>query len=151
MPFEKEPSTAGCEKMGLRTLLLAAFLITVALLFIGIGRLLGDPLFRICHFVFLFSSFALQRQYTISETENQAILRKNRTNVPYFFISALSRCKSRPFLRGKPPFFCEFLTRNTKNPTILKKTLFIGMCLCYNTVWPFLWHICKVVWKKKIL
>ena len=40
MPFEKEPSTAGCEKMGLRTLLLAAFLITVALLFIGIGAAL---------------------------------------------------------------------------------------------------------------
>lgn len=37
MPFEKEPSCAGCEKMGLRTLLLAAFLLSVALLFAGIG------------------------------------------------------------------------------------------------------------------
>ena len=40
MPFEKEPSTVGCERMGFRTLLLAAFLITVALLFAYIGAVL---------------------------------------------------------------------------------------------------------------
>lgn len=40
MPFEKQPSTAGCERMGLRTLLLAAFLLTVALLFAHIGSVL---------------------------------------------------------------------------------------------------------------
>ena len=40
MPFEKQPSTVGCERMGLRTLLLAAFLLTVALLFAHFGTVL---------------------------------------------------------------------------------------------------------------
>ena len=40
MPFEKQPSIAGCERMGLRTLLLAAFLLTVALLFAHFGTVL---------------------------------------------------------------------------------------------------------------
>ena len=40
MPFEKQPSTAGCERMGMRTLLLAAFLLTVALLFAHFGTAL---------------------------------------------------------------------------------------------------------------
>lgn len=40
MPFEKEPLSEGCGKMGFRTLLLAAFLLSVALLFAWIGVLL---------------------------------------------------------------------------------------------------------------
>ena len=40
MPFDKEPTTAGCEAIGLRTLLLAAFLLATALLFGGIGAML---------------------------------------------------------------------------------------------------------------
>lgn len=40
MPFEKQPSTEGCERMGLRTLLLCAFLLCTALLFAGIGAAL---------------------------------------------------------------------------------------------------------------
>ena len=40
MPFDKQPSTAGCEAIGLRTLLLAAFLLCIALLFGGIGAML---------------------------------------------------------------------------------------------------------------
>ena len=41
MPFEKQPSTDGCEGMGLRPLLLAAFLLSIALLFAAIGTSLA--------------------------------------------------------------------------------------------------------------
>ena len=41
MPFEKQPSTDGCERMGLRTLLLAVFLLSIAILFASIGTSLA--------------------------------------------------------------------------------------------------------------
>ena len=41
MPFEKQLSTEGCEGMGLRTLLLAAFLLSTAILFAVIGTFLA--------------------------------------------------------------------------------------------------------------
>ena len=40
MPLEKQPSTEGCERMGLRTLLLCAFLLCTALIFAAIGATL---------------------------------------------------------------------------------------------------------------